>query len=376
MPSYIKNTSVGSWCPVLKTETHNGMEWVQRTRAGGRDRRRGMRGIARPVVAAASEVFVVRTTATATATARRATTTASGRVAAGGGACSGVCRAVTMGSTATTPTTPTLRGNADRYGGVIVDDDAEGFPDETRAGAVEEFEETLARSLDAWRAEGVRGVWLKLRTARAAYVPVATTAGFEFHHAEREYVMLTKWLPEDEPSTIPANASHQVGVGAFVYDEEGGKVLLVQEKRGPASGRDLWKMPTGLLEAGEDIPEAAMREVSEETGIETEFGAVIGLRHGHFGAFGKSDMFAVVGLRVKNGASREIKIQEQEIEAAKWATVEEFLANPNIEAGSHAAALHALCAKWSAGEYDGIAGRKLPLGFGRPGEVYTYVRDD
>ena len=130
-----------------------------------------------------------------------------------------------MGSTATATTATTLRGNADRYGGVIVDDDAEGFPDETRATAVEEFEETLARSLDAWRAEGVRGVWLKLRTARAAYVPVATTAGFEFHHAEREYVMLTKWLPEDEPSTIPANASHQVGVGAFVYDEEGGKVL-------------------------------------------------------------------------------------------------------------------------------------------------------
>lgn len=334
-----------------------------------------MRGIARPVVVAASEVFFVRTTATG----RRATASGRGKVSerVAAASVSGVCRTATMGSTTAAATAATtLRGNADRYGGVIVDDDAEGFPDETRATAVEEFEETLARSLDAWRAEGVRGVWLKLRTARAAYVPVATTAGFEFHHAEREYVMLTKWLPEDEPSTIPANASHQVGVGAFVYDEEGGKVLLVQEKRGPASGRDLWKMPTGLLEAGEDIPEAAMREVSEETGIETEFGAVIGLRHGHFGAFGKSDMFAVVGLRVKNGASREIIIQEQEIEAAKWATVEEFLANPNIEAGSHAAALHALCAKWSAGEYDGIAGRKLPLGFGRPGEVYTYVRDD
>ena len=346
-----------------------------------------MRGIGRPVIAAAAarETYLARTTTTtATTTAGTAGTTAGTAAKGRGGArarsvfagasTTGVCRAA-MGSAAPVAAA-TLRGSADRYGGVIVDDDAEGFPDETRGGAVEEFEETLARSLDAWRAEGVRGVWLKLRTARAAYVPVATTAGFEFHHAEREYVMLTKWLPKDEPSTIPANASHQVGVGAFVYDEEGGKVLLVQERRGPASGRDLWKMPTGLLEAGEDIPEAAMREVSEETGIETEFGAVIGLRHGHFGAFGKSDMFAVVGLRVKNGASREIKIQEQEIEAAKWATVEEFLANPNIEAGSHAAALHALCAKWSAGDYHGIAGRKLPLGFGRPGEVYTYVRDD
>ena len=257
---------------------------------------------------------------------------------------------------------------------MVVDDAHDAFP--SAATSVEMFAHMLEDSLGAWRAEGVRGVWLKVRTERAAFVPVAAAAGFEFHHAEKTYVMMTKWLCEDEPSTIPANASHQVGVGAFVYDAENERVLVVQEKRGPASGRDLWKMPTGLLEAGEDIPEAAIREVSEETGIETEFGTVIGCRHGHFGLFGKSDMFFCVGLRVKSGSSRDIRIQEQEISKAKWISMDEFLANPNIEAGSHASVLHTLCAKWSRGEYEGISGKKLPLGFGRPGEVYTYVRDD
>lgn len=35
----------------------------------------------------------------------------------------------------------------------------------------------------------------------------------------QDYVMLTKWLP-DTPSTLPPNASHQVGVGAFVLNEQ------------------------------------------------------------------------------------------------------------------------------------------------------------
>ena len=40
-----------------------------------------------------------------------------------------------------------------------------------------------------------------------------------YHHAEREYVMLVSWLAEG-PCTLPANASHQVGVGAFVLNEQ------------------------------------------------------------------------------------------------------------------------------------------------------------
>ena len=44
-------------------------------------------------------------------------------------------------------------------------------------------------------------------------------AGFIFHHAESEYLMLTLWLP-DEPCTLPPNASHQVGIGAFLLNDK------------------------------------------------------------------------------------------------------------------------------------------------------------
>jgi hypothetical protein len=44
-------------------------------------------------------------------------------------------------------------------------------------------------------------------------------AGFRYHHAEEKYLMLTYWIP-DEPCLLPANASHQVGVGGFVINDK------------------------------------------------------------------------------------------------------------------------------------------------------------
>lgn len=37
---------------------------------------------------------------------------------------------------------------------------------------------------------------------------------------------------------------------------------------GPLRGTGVWKMPTGLLDAGEDIGKGAEREVKEETGVD------------------------------------------------------------------------------------------------------------
>lgn len=84
----------------------------------------------------------------------------------------------------------------------------------------------------------------------------------------QDYVMMTTWLAAEE-SRLPPNASHQVGVGAFVFDRARRSVLVVQERHGPLRGQSVWKMPTGLVQAGEDITEAAVREILEETGIET-----------------------------------------------------------------------------------------------------------
>lgn len=43
--------------------------------------------------------------------------------------------------------------------------------------------------------------------------------GLDYHHAEKEHVMLVRWIAGGE-DTIPANASHRVGIGAFIMDSE------------------------------------------------------------------------------------------------------------------------------------------------------------
>ncbi|HEY2861674.1 MAG TPA: NUDIX hydrolase [Terracidiphilus sp.] len=57
-----------------------------------------------------------------------------------------------------------------------------------------------------------------------------------------------------------------VGVGAVIVYQ--GRVLLVQRGREPMKGK--WTVPGGLIEVGETLSEAVVRETREETGIEVE----------------------------------------------------------------------------------------------------------
>jgi 8-oxo-dGTP diphosphatase len=63
-----------------------------------------------------------------------------------------------------------------------------------------------------------------------------------------------------------------VGVGAVVVDERG-RVLLI--KRGAEPGKGRWSLPGGLVELGEPLREAVVREVKEETGLIVQAEAVV-----------------------------------------------------------------------------------------------------
>jgi 8-oxo-dGTP diphosphatase len=55
-----------------------------------------------------------------------------------------------------------------------------------------------------------------------------------------------------------------VGVGAIILN--GDKILLEKRKNSPGKGK--WSVPGGLVELGERIEQAAIREVKEETGLD------------------------------------------------------------------------------------------------------------
>jgi 8-oxo-dGTP diphosphatase len=64
-----------------------------------------------------------------------------------------------------------------------------------------------------------------------------------------------------------------VGVGAIII--EGDRVLLVKRAHPPIQGQ--WSIPGGVLEVGEMVREAAVREAREETGLTVEPGELLGV---------------------------------------------------------------------------------------------------
>jgi 8-oxo-dGTP diphosphatase len=64
-----------------------------------------------------------------------------------------------------------------------------------------------------------------------------------------------------------------VGVGAIIIEEA--RVVLVRRAHPPLEGE--WSIPGGVLEIGELMREAAIREAREETGLAVEPGALLGV---------------------------------------------------------------------------------------------------
>jgi ADP-ribose pyrophosphatase YjhB (NUDIX family) len=64
-----------------------------------------------------------------------------------------------------------------------------------------------------------------------------------------------------------------VGVGALVHRD--GKVLLVRRAKEPNKGK--WIIPGGLVELGEPLEEAVLREVKEELGIDAKVEVMLDL---------------------------------------------------------------------------------------------------
>ncbi|KAK4729057.1 hypothetical protein R3W88_022045 [Solanum pinnatisectum] len=212
-----------------------------------------------------------------------------------------------------------LDASDDEYGGVLVNSDR--LPSDP-----DKFTFVLRASLSHWKVKGKKGVWLKLPLEKCDLVPFAVKEGFQYHHAERGYVMMTYWIPE-EPCMLPSNASHQVGVGGFVINDKN-EVLVVQEKHFTPALSGLWKIPTGFIHESEEIFTGIVREVQEETGIDTEFVEVMAFRHVHDVAFQKSDLFFVCLLRP---LSKQIMVDDLEIQNAKWMPLVEFVEQPLIQ---------------------------------------------
>ena len=211
-----------------------------------------------------------------------------------------------------------LSFNTNPFGGVLVDPLT--LPQDPQG-----FRSQLAYSMDEWIAEGYKVAWLEVPLDKSALVPVAVEAGFCYHHADESYLMMTNQLEQD--SYIPPYATHYIGVGAVVVSENR-ELLVVSERykfrgtRGPG-----YKLPGGALMPGEHLAEGIVREVLEETGIQSKFEALACFRHWHGYRYGKSDIYFVCRL---SPLSHDITKQDEEIAECLWMPVDDFLEDPQI----------------------------------------------
>src|SRR5690606_25390238 len=105
----------------------------------------------------------------------------------------------------------TLAHTINNFRGVTID--PEQLPSDPQA-----FEQRLAYSLVEWQAAGLKLVWLEVPVEKARLIPVATEAGFTFHHSHERTLMMTYRLQPD--ALVPGYATHCIGAGGVVLNPE------------------------------------------------------------------------------------------------------------------------------------------------------------
>lgn len=203
------------------------------------------------------------------------------------------------------------------FGGVVVIPSS--LPDTGLA-----FDEVLQEAISVWRQPGNRTVWLEIPRQKAYLISAAIELGFEFHHCQAEYLMLTYRLIEG--SFLPPYATHYAGVGGVVLNEAK-ELLVVVEQADREDRPNYYKLPGGALQSGEHIVDAAIREVKEETGVNTRFESLVCIRHWHKYRYGKSDLYFVCRL---SPLANQITVQPSEIYKCEWMTVTDFLQKESV----------------------------------------------
>ena len=118
----------------------------------------------------------------------------------------------------------------------------------------------------------------------------------------------------------------EISAGGLVIDSSGTKGLLIGriDLKDQSREKLLWSLPKGHIEAGESPEQAAIREVKEETGIESEIQKSLGVIDFWFMAGGKRIHKTVHHFVFKEKGGR-ISPQVSEVDDVRWFPLDEIV---------------------------------------------------
>jgi ADP-ribose pyrophosphatase YjhB (NUDIX family) len=128
------------------------------------------------------------------------------------------------------------------------------------------------------------------------------------------------------PAHAYAKRVDEVSAGGLVIDSTGKLGLLIGRRdQKDASGKKiLWSLPKGHIEEGETPEQAALREVAEETGIQSEIEKSLGVIDFWFMAGGKR-IHKTVHHYLFRESGGLLAAQESEVDEVAWFPLDEII---------------------------------------------------
>jgi ADP-ribose pyrophosphatase YjhB (NUDIX family) len=166
----------------------------------------------------------------------------------------------------------------------------------------------------------------------------APGAGSEVPKKKRRRKRPTNRAPQNSPSSLegaakPSRPKHpyakrvdEVSAGGLVVDTTGKLGLLIGRRDlKDASGKKiLWSLPKGHIEEGETPEEAALREVAEETGINSVIEKSLGVIDFWFMAGGKRIHKTVHHFLFRESGGL-LAAQESEVDEVAWFPLDQII---------------------------------------------------
>ena len=132
-------------------------------------------------------------------------------------------------------------------------------------------------------------------------------------------------VPKKNPSRY-AKRIDEISAGGLVIDSSGTKGLLIGriDARDKSRERLLWSLPKGHIEEGESPEGAAIREVKEETGIDSEISKSLGVIDFWFMA-GEKRIHKTVHHFLFRETGGKIAPQVSEVDDVRWFPLNEIV---------------------------------------------------